>query len=269
MMSFLIGFFFLVQEPVIGVGDVLQVSVVGVRSIQEKECVIGRNGNVLLPLAGSVPALSLTTTQLQDSIARALLPYVNDPQVFVDIRKSSRNKICILGEVNSPGFYRFEDGYTIGETINLAQGATRYADLNRVAVRSVDGTECVVSTERAQGILSKPLDVIHVPRMIGILIMGEVIHPGVFTPTATEVTLSEVLSHPVIFPRGLKPRRARILSGKKSRIVSLEDAPEVRLKPGDVIVILRRANMFLDALNFVNRLLPAATFAVMIYWHYH
>ena len=125
-------------EPIISVGDVLLISAPGVEGLEEKEVFVGRNGRIFLPLVGEIRADLLTPSELEVSIIKALSPYVKSPNVFVVIKESSKNKVCISGEVAKPGVYRFIDGYTIGEAINLAGGAAGHADLDHIYVKRAD-----------------------------------------------------------------------------------------------------------------------------------
>lgn len=269
-MSILFIFFIFTLEPVISVGDVLLISAPGVKEIEEKEVFVGRSGRIFLPLVGEVLADSLTPHELEVSIIKAISPYVRNPEVFVSIKKSAKNKVCIYGEVAKPGVYRFIDGYTIGEAINLAGGSMRYADLDRIRIKKANGTESVIEMKEAQGLFIEPFDMIYLPKFDDILVVGKVSNPGVFTPTGSKVKLSDVLSpHTWRFTKNANRKKVKIVKDKESEIVDLDRASEIELKPGDVVVILgKRRNILMETLNFAARYVALASLGLMIYWHY-
>ena len=269
-MGILFIFFVSVLEPVISIGDVLLISAPGVKELEEKEVFVGRSGRIFLPLAGEIQADSLTPSELEVSIIEAISPYVKSPEVFVVIKESSKNKVCISGEVASPGVYRFIDGYTIGEAINLAGGVTKYADLEHIYVKRADVFESIMDIKKAQEVFVAPFDMIYVPKSQDILVVGEVANPGVFTPTGSKVMLSNVLAeHAWRFTKNSNRETVKIISGKENKDVEIERASDVELRPGDIVVILTKRNIFIEGLNFANLLLPFTTFTLMVYWHYH
>ncbi|MBI4723232.1 MAG: polysaccharide export protein [Candidatus Stahlbacteria bacterium] len=265
------------NEQIIGIGDEILISAPNVEEIGEKVLFVGGSGKVFLPLAGEVQASSLTITQFATAIARAISPYVKEPEIFVSIKSSAQNKICISGEVNRPGVYRFIDGYTIGEALNLAGGVAMYADLEQIRVKGVN-KDSVFDMQTAQKILVEPYDEIYVQKFKDILIIGEVIEPEAFTPTASKVKLSEVIGYGR-YGRGFTQyanfRKVKIISpdteraGKsKAQIVKMSAATEVEVNPGDVIVILSKRNLIHDLLEFTLHYAPIVTLGLMIYWHY-
>ena len=255
-------------DQIIGVGDIILISAPMVEEIKEKEFFIGSSGKIFLPLTGEIQVLSLTTSQLESLISKALSPYVKEPIVFVSIKQSAKNKICISGEVTKPGVYRFIDGYTVGEAINLAGGATGYANLENIIIKR-EGTDSIINIKGAQEVLVNPFDVIQVQRLQDILVDGEVLRPGIFTPTGNKVKLSEVLSRPWGFTRNANFTKVKIISSNGEKTVNLKQVSDVELKPGDIVIILGKRNLLRDVFDFTLRTIPLVTFTLMVYWHYY
>jgi polysaccharide export outer membrane protein len=91
--------------------------------------------------------------------------------VTVFVKESNSKKIFVLGEVQKPGTFPFENSMTVVQAITLAGGFKDLADKNRTVVtRVVDGTEkkFVVPVEaiglgREQNVLLQPGDIVFVP----------------------------------------------------------------------------------------------------------
>jgi polysaccharide export outer membrane protein len=65
------------------------------------EQVVGSNGNVSMPFAGSIQAVGRTTDQIEQEITRRLKPKANDPQVLVRVIRNVSSKVTVVGEVNT------------------------------------------------------------------------------------------------------------------------------------------------------------------------
>ena len=102
---------------------------------------VDANGNVSLPLIGSMPAAGKTTDELGVIIASKLAAkYLKNPQVTVSVASSAPQKVTVQGEVTHPGVFDIKGKTTLLDAISLAQGETRLASINEVAVfRNVNG----------------------------------------------------------------------------------------------------------------------------------
>lgn len=88
-------------------------------------------GNLALPLIGTISAVGKTTTQLAGLIRIKLRPYLKEPTVTV----SYTTRISILGEVNKPGVFVLNDpAISLPEALGLAGDLTTYARRNNVLV---------------------------------------------------------------------------------------------------------------------------------------
>ncbi len=83
--------------------------------------IVDANGNVSLPLIGTVPARGATTQQLSQSIVERLKQgYVREPHVTVEIE--TYRPFFILGEVTTPGQYPYVADMTVEKAIAIAGG---------------------------------------------------------------------------------------------------------------------------------------------------
>jgi protein involved in polysaccharide export with SLBB domain len=161
----------LLQGALLGVGDVVEV-----RVYEEKELSglfrVAADGSFQYPLVGRVPALGMTPGALSEHLTERLKQgFLRSPQVTVFVKESNSKKIFVLGEVQKPGTFPFENSMTVVQAITLAGGFKDLADKNRTVVtRVVDGTEkkFVVPVEaiglgREQNVLLQPGDIVFVP----------------------------------------------------------------------------------------------------------
>ena len=117
----------------LGTGDKLHITVFGEDNLSG-DYTVSPEGDVSLPLAGSIHAAGLTIPQFQKSVTDALgHGYVQDPRVAVDTL--SLRPYFILGEVNKPGQYSYIPDLTVMSAVAAAQGFTYRADMSYVYIR--------------------------------------------------------------------------------------------------------------------------------------
>jgi polysaccharide biosynthesis/export protein len=98
-------------------------------------------GQVSLPLIGNVMAADLTTAQLDDSLTRRLgEKYLENPDVSVGIKSSSRRSVTVDGAVNKAGSFPVFGPTTLMQAVAQAGGTSPDANARRVAIfRSIGG----------------------------------------------------------------------------------------------------------------------------------
>lgn len=95
---------------------------------------VGPNGQITLPLAGSVNAAGLTIPELKQSVVKTLEHgYVQQPSVTIS--SVELRPYFILGQVNKPGRYSFEPNLTVMDAVATAQGFTYRADTSDIYIR--------------------------------------------------------------------------------------------------------------------------------------
>jgi polysaccharide export outer membrane protein len=105
------------QAYELGRGDVISVNVIGRPELTALHT-IGPDGNITLPIVGSVKVADQTREAAAETIANALSPYYTDTTVSIGVEKYTSNKILLLGAVEHPGVMLFEGPPTLLEVIS-------------------------------------------------------------------------------------------------------------------------------------------------------
>ncbi|MEM6475497.1 MAG: polysaccharide biosynthesis/export family protein [Pseudomonadota bacterium] len=96
---------------------------------------IGVEGNVSMPLLGSIPAAGMTAKQLEEDLtARLGKVGLKTPMVSVNIAEYASHLVTVEGSVKQPGVYAFQPGARLSSAIALASGLERTAKREQLAV---------------------------------------------------------------------------------------------------------------------------------------
>lgn len=113
-------------------GDRLRVIVFGQESLSNVFNVDG-DGNIAMPLIGTVHLLGLTTSEAAQMIeTRLRTNYLRDPKVAVEV--ITFRPFFVLGEVGTAGQYPFVDGLTVRTAVAIAGGFSLRADQSSVEI---------------------------------------------------------------------------------------------------------------------------------------
>lgn len=98
-------------------------------------------GHISMPLIGEVRAYDLTTAQLDDALTHRLgEKYLENPDVSVGIKSSTRRNVTVDGAVTKSGSYAVNGPTTLMQAVAAAGGAREDANIRRVAVfRTISG----------------------------------------------------------------------------------------------------------------------------------
>lgn len=138
-------------------GDVVRVEVLEDASINRDTLVLP-DGQISLPLAGTVRVGGRTIDQVRSDITSRLAPnFASDPTVFVSLSQLAAPRavagsapaapvtdtIYILGEVTRPGVVELERGTTLLQALAAVGGFSKFAATKRIQLRRTDksGTE--------------------------------------------------------------------------------------------------------------------------------
>ena len=169
--------------------DVLEITVYGAPDLTTTVRVAD-DGSISYPLLGRVKVINLTPAQLEEILAQKLSEgYIVNPQVSVFVQKFA--KITMLGEINIAGTLELEEQMTILDAIAKAGGFTDAADVDAIRIiRVVDGkpaainiriTEITKKGDRSKNIRLLPQDIVYMPKLPEINVLGEVGIPGTFS----------------------------------------------------------------------------------------
>ena len=103
---------------------------------------LGVDGEVSLPMLGSIPAAGMTTRQFEQDVGRRLLAAgLRTPMVSINISDYASHLVTVEGAVEDPGVYTFQPGARLSSGIAMADGPTNVAKSQQIAVfrESPDG----------------------------------------------------------------------------------------------------------------------------------
>lgn len=96
---------------------------------------IGVEGNVSLPMLGSIPAAGMTAKQFEQDLTRRFAALgLKSPMVSVNVTDFASHLVTVEGSVEKPGVYSFQPGARLSTAVALAAGPKRSAKIDQVAV---------------------------------------------------------------------------------------------------------------------------------------
>jgi polysaccharide export outer membrane protein len=98
-------------------------------------------GQISMPLIGEVSAVELTTAELDKRLTEKLGErYLQNPDVSVGVKASTRQSVTVDGAVNRSGSYPIGGAVTLMQAVALAGGSSPEANNHRVAIfRTIQG----------------------------------------------------------------------------------------------------------------------------------
>lgn len=146
----------------IGPGDLLKLTVFQVPDLSLNEVRVDASGAIQVPLLGAMSVAGRAPQDVAADIENRLgQRYLRHPQVTLAIVEAADQKITVDGAVTKPGVYKMQGPTTLLQAIAMAEGPTRVADLERVAVfRRSGGRRMVAQFDVRQiraGLMEDPL----------------------------------------------------------------------------------------------------------------
>jgi polysaccharide export outer membrane protein len=122
-------------------GDELEISVWGDKAL-ERQVVVLPDGNITFPLAGRLKVQDLTSTEVEQQLAKRLEKYVPDPLVTVTIKSPSGHRIYLVGKVQTPGAFTMPGPMTVLQALSLGGGLDKFADVDHILIiRKTNGVD--------------------------------------------------------------------------------------------------------------------------------
>lgn len=223
-------------EYLVGARDLLEIEIYELEEPNKSKQLrarVNQDGNVLVPLIGTVTAAGRSVGDIQTEItARLDADYLVNPSVSVMVAEHQARRVTVLGAVQTPGTFHLKDNSTtLVDVLALAggpndkAGSAVYVVHDGGAASAPDGKGAVEATigpapllERRPNIRRIDLvdlvergdlsvncvledgDVVHVPPAAQIFVMGQVNQGGAF-PLRGEITLLRAIA----LAGGLKP----------------------------------------------------------------
>jgi polysaccharide biosynthesis/export protein len=138
------------QDYKIRSGDVLQIEVLEDATLNRTAIVLP-NGQIALPLAGSLRAAGRTLAEVQADLAARLAPnFATAPTVYVTLSALAERvvggpaaaprtiDIYVLGAANTPGKVDVKPGATLLQALAQAGGVSPFGAKKRIQLRRVD-----------------------------------------------------------------------------------------------------------------------------------
>lgn len=123
----------MVYQYRLGAGDQVRLSVFGEDDLGGVFSVSGE-GKLSLPLIGDVAVVGKTVAEVRDLVAdKYRQGYLKEPRVTIEVLNF--RPFYILGEVNKPGEYPYNNGMTVVNAVALASGFTYRADQKWVFIK--------------------------------------------------------------------------------------------------------------------------------------
>lgn len=159
-------------DYVIGEEDVLTIVVWKERELSG-QVVVRPDGKITLPLVNEIKVVGMTPAQLQAVLTEKLKPYVNVPQVTVEVNQINSRKVYLIGQVMKTGTFPVNSATTVLEIIAQAGGLRDFAKRKDIYIlRKVGGNQqryafnyddVIRGKKTQQNIVLQPGDMIVVP----------------------------------------------------------------------------------------------------------
>jgi polysaccharide export outer membrane protein len=262
---------------ILGPEDTLTVVARDVDEMPKTPVRVDLQGNIRLPLIGSVHVAGLTVPAAEKVITQRLDAYIVRPEVVISVADFRSQPVTVLGAVRSPGIFQVQGRKTLVETLSLAGGLREDAGHRLIVTRpresgplplsgakpdetgaftvgEVSINSIMSGLQPTANIAVMPNDVITVPTADLIYVVGEVHKPGSFPLRKEEqVSALQALSMAEGSVRTAAPQHAVILrreagSPNRNRIsVDLKrimkgTTPDVPLQPEDILFVPNSAS---------------------------
>ena len=120
-------------EYYVEIGDVLDLEVWRVPDLT-RSMTVRPDGRISLALIGELDVVGRTLVEVKEMIQSKLAEYLRNPQISLSVRQFGGRKFIILGEVGSPGVYRYQQDISLLEGIALAGGFKENARRGKILV---------------------------------------------------------------------------------------------------------------------------------------
>ena len=243
------------RELMIGIGDLLKISVLGAQDYDQDVRVAG-SGDIVIGLVGRVHVAGLTTEQAQALIRKRLVDggYFADPQVAVFEKEFATQGVSVLGEVQKPGVYPVTGPRRLFDVLSLAGGTTPKAgpvvtisSRDKIKTLQLVNFSSDPQKNMAANVDILPGDTVVVSKAGVIYVVGDVKHPmGVIMENGGHITILQALATAEGPNSTAALRNAKIVrkgeNGPTEVPVDLKKimqakAPDVTLQAEDVVFI--------------------------------
>jgi polysaccharide export outer membrane protein len=123
------------EKYVLRPADRLSISVFREEELSLQDVPVSAEGRISFPLVGTLDVAGLTPLELEAQLEERLgASYLRNPDVTVNVLDYASHLVTVDGQVEEPGVYAFVPGTRLSGGISLAQGPTRVASLEQIAI---------------------------------------------------------------------------------------------------------------------------------------
>jgi polysaccharide biosynthesis/export protein len=254
----------------LGPDDEISIDVPALEEIGSMRSTVDAEGNIFVPLAGTLHVEGQTLEQVREALTKDLSKFLREPIVKVGMNFSRSQPVSVLGAVNKPDIYQLQGHRDLVEVLSMAGGLREDAG-NRLKLTRRSGAiplpnavfdeTCGCSTveipvksllDARDASLNIPLrrnDIVSVPRAETVYVVGAVRQPGGF-PIREERNLSvlQALSLAGGLDRVSAPKAAKIIrrseGGKERQEIAVDlrrvlggTAEDIAMKPSDILFV--------------------------------
>jgi polysaccharide export outer membrane protein len=225
---------------------------------------VSQQGIIVVPLIGEVPAMGMTTGDLERELAKRYEKYIRNPHIGVLITEY-RQRVSVMGAVQKAGVFELQGPRTVIDMLALAGGVSDRAG-NQVHVYRQDGkggrqsfvidlmvlanTTGLVMNEQNTAMVNMAVqagDVVNVPQSGMFFVDGAVLKPGSY-PLGRNYTITQALATAggvnmelvdysgVSIYRRLGPDKMQNIPVDLEKVMALS-APDPQVQADDVIVV--------------------------------
>jgi polysaccharide export outer membrane protein len=217
-----------VSDYTIGAKDLLAINVFEVPELNITVRVT-ENGDITLPLLGTIKAGGLTRFQLEKKMAALLeRSYLKNAQVTVFIKEYQSKKVSVIGAVKNPGNYDLIGKQSLLQLISMAGGLTEGAAGRIIVIRQykngknaslkIDLDDLLMNGNADLNIPLSPGDIVNIPveRTSDVYVFGQVNNPGyIKVKSSSDMTILKVIAQAGGFTD--RARRGSVLVKRKEK----------------------------------------------------
>jgi polysaccharide export outer membrane protein len=220
---------------ILGVGDEITIHAPDVEEISDKPFRVNSEGNINLPVLGTIPAAGVTVDQLEMALTERLRPLVRNPQVVISVAEYRSEPVFFVGAFNSPGIYPLQGRRRLIETLagigGLQANASRVIKVTRrleygtiplpnavvdreagVSSVQISLSSLTENVNPAEDIVLQPFDVIRVNPAEMVYVNGQVGHVGGLELRERDsLSVTQAISMAGGLAKDAAPEKSRIL----------------------------------------------------------
>ncbi|MFH1282282.1 MAG: polysaccharide biosynthesis/export family protein [bacterium] len=266
----------------IEVGDLLSIIVYPAEELS-REVIVQPDGRITMPMIGEVLASGETKEKLGKELVNKLKIYVSKPEVSIAVKRYSKKKVFLTGEVTRPGDHDYKDEIRLLESISQAGGFTDKANLRDIRVYRGEGQDRKVFELNLEDVFKSgdftkdftlfPGDVVEVGKIEkDVYVIGEVENPGSYKHKKG-LKILEVITLASGFTDEAVTQRVKVYRGKAPNMEVYEVNMnkvldknqfdlDIELEPGDTVYVPKKG--FAKSTWFMQQLVPWLTFVNFI-----